>query len=171
MKRNESWVDIKGYEGLYQVSNYGRVKSFHKKNIGLIMSPYSTRKGYSRIGLRKDLITTKYLVHRLVAENFIPNPYNYSQVNHKDENGYNNQVDNLEWCNNQYNVNYGTANKRRGETAYKPVNQYTLNMQFIKKFDSITSATKEGFNSGGISMCCKGNYKHHHGYIWRYADD
>lgn len=171
MKNKEIWKDVVGYEGLYEVSNIGRVKSLNKNNYGLIMSQYITKKGYFRLQLTKEKRQKKHLVHRLVAEAFIPNPHNYPEVNHKDEDKLNNKVENLEWCTTHYNVNYGTSIKKRSKIQSKPIIQFTLDGEYIREFDSIASAEKLGFNSGGISMCCQGKYKHHKGYIWRYADD
>lgn len=130
----EIWVDIKDYEGLYQVSNLGRVKSLPriKRNFNIntkqleeIILPEKirrlqlTRYGYYRIGLTKNHKQIYYYVHRLVAEAFIPNPENLTHINHKDENKLNNCVDNLEWRTAKYNSNYGARNKRTGEPQMK----------------------------------------------------
>lgn len=109
----EIWKDITGYEGLYQVSNLGRVKStqyFHGTN-ERILKPISTHNGYFRVHLRKDGKLKTFKIHRLVAEAFIPNPDNLPQINHKDEDKTNNRVDNLEWCSARYNCNYGGRNE------------------------------------------------------------
>lgn len=103
----EVWKDIKGYEGLYQVSNLGNVKSL-KFNKEKILIPLFD-KNYLFIQLWKNGKYKRYKVHRLVAEAFIPNTNEYSCVNHKDENKQNNCVDNLEWCTNQYNIEYSQA--------------------------------------------------------------
>lgn len=117
--KNVIWKDIKGYEGIYQISNYGevlRLKSFdsrgHLRN-SKILKQFKTKDGYMQLGLHKNGIETKFLVHRLVAETFLDNPYNLSEVNHKDENKQNNCISNLEWCCHQYNTNYGTTQIRR----------------------------------------------------------
>lgn len=111
----EIWKDIKGYEGLYQVSNLGRVKSLTRKvktfngvrtSKGQLLKPLKTNRGYYRVDLRQNQ-TNKYVaIHRLVAEAFVPNPNNYHIVNHKDSNQTNNNADNLEWCTQSYNVKY-----------------------------------------------------------------
>ena len=117
----EIWKDIKGYEGLYQISNYGEVKSLEKK------AGFSTRKekilkqhldkdGYVKVYLCKNNKVKFLSVHRLIAEAFIPNPNNFPQINHKDENKQNNKIENLEWCTCKYNINYGTRTKRQKET-------------------------------------------------------
>ena len=117
----EIWKDIEGYEGYYQVSNMGRVKSLERKckcrsnGIKTIQSKIlkpGVVKGYLRVNLRRNNKTKQYQIHRLVAITFLPNENNYPFVNHKDENPSNNRVDNLEWCTPKYNVNYGTARER-----------------------------------------------------------
>lgn len=117
----EVWKDIKGYEGLYQISNYGRVKSMarikkHSYN-GIahlkekILKPICIN-GYQRVSLSKDSKMTHKFIHSLVADAFVKNPHNYPEINHKDENKANNIYHNLEWCTHSYNINYGTRNER-----------------------------------------------------------
>lgn len=113
--KDELWSDIKGYEGIYQVSNYGRVKSIKR---GIILKTFE-RKGYPAVTLSKDGIGRSYSVHRLVGEAFIPNPDNLPYINHKDETRNNNQVSNLEWCTALYNNTYGTKLKRSSDTRLK----------------------------------------------------
>ena len=105
----EVWRDIKGYEGLYQVSNLGNVKSLNYGNRGKeqIMKPTLLSTGYFQAILTKNKIHKKYSVHRLVADAFLSNPDNLPCINHKDENPSNNVVENLEWCTYSYNVRYG----------------------------------------------------------------
>lgn len=105
---NEIWKDIEGYEGIYQISNYGRIKSFYK-NEGKILKN-EIRNTYKIIQLTKDKKRKSFQIHRLVAKAFIPNSNNYKIVNHKDFNRENNDVDNLEWCTQKYNVNYSKIN-------------------------------------------------------------
>ena len=121
----EEWKSIPGYEGLYEVSSYGRVKSLeisytrkngimdHKPEI--ILSPKNNGTGYFIVCLYKNKTHKYYLIHRLVAQIFIPNPDNLSDVNHKDEDKSNNRVDNLEWCDHKYNMNYNDVLKRRSQ--------------------------------------------------------
>ena len=133
----EIWKDIDGFGGCYQVSNLGRVKSLdrnvkgNKSNyirIGKILSPKTHRNGYLCVVLCKDRIGKMYYIHRLVAQAFIPNPDRLPQVNHKDENKTNNNVENLEWCSAEYNTNYGTANDRRCESLKKRNNNYNISI-------------------------------------------
>lgn len=109
----EEWRDIIGYEGKYQISNFGRVKSFKRYKEGKILRA-KNNKEYLSIGLSngKDGKQKYYLIHRLVAEAFIPNPNNYPIINHIDENKKNNKATNLEWCTHKYNINYGTCIER-----------------------------------------------------------
>ncbi len=153
---NEEWRDIEGYEGLYQVSNLGRVKSFnyrgHKGNIG-ILKPRLDGKKYETIALYKDGKPKYVRIHRLVAQAFIPNPNNLPQVNHKDENKTNNDMKNLEWCTNEYNHNYGTRNKRVSKALSKKVVCITTG----EIFDGIREAgRKYNISSGSITECCQG---------------
>ena len=109
----EEWKDIIGYEGLYQVSNLGRVR-----RSGKILKGGYNNKGYHTINLCKKGISKSFFVHRLVAIAFIPNPNNLPIVNHKDENPKNNCIENLEWCTYKYNANYGTARERQAQTYF-----------------------------------------------------
>lgn len=127
----ETWKDIKGYEGLYQVSTMGRVKSLKRtrktngKNAVVrerILTPYTNPYGYVNYYLRREGEKKGYRINRLVAQTFIPNPNNLPYVNHKDENKLNNCVDNLEWCTALYNNNYGTRNKRISDTKNEKCN-------------------------------------------------
>lgn len=171
--KKEYWKPIKGYEGLYMISNWGRVKSF-KFGKERILKPVTNSSGYLLVILCKDRKVKAFTVHRLVAEAFLPNPHNYPCVNHKDENKQNNNVSNLEWCSAQYNNTYGTriervAEKNTNGKYSKPVLQYTLNGQFVREWLSAKQAEREGgFHQANICMCCKGKQKTHKGYIWKY---
>lgn len=106
----EEWKEIPGYEGLYEISSYGRIKSMHYKKERIMKQlDYN---GYKKVVLWKNGSQKKEYIHRLVAKLFIPNPHNLKEVNHKDENPSNNMVENLEWCNHRYNMIYGTARER-----------------------------------------------------------
>ncbi len=117
----EEWKSIPGYEGLYEVSSYGRVKSlercdrFNHKIVSKLLKPGKDKNGYFMVCLYKNKTHKFYLIHRLVAQSFIPNPDDLPQVNHKDEDKTNNRVDNLEWCTQQYNLNYNGVLKRRSQ--------------------------------------------------------
>lgn len=171
------WKDIEGYEGLYQVSDQGEVKSLeriiHKKNTDTllkerILKPCLNR-GYHMVSLSINNKIHKFTVHRLVAKAFIPNPDNLPMVNHKDENPSNNCVDNLEWCDNKYNINYGTAIQRRAAKRKRPVKQLSLNGELIKIWDSAVDAGKElGIDRRLICNCCRGQSKTSKGYRWEY---
>lgn len=124
----EEWREIEGYEGLYQVSNLGRVKSLFRVVMRSDGKPNTVNekilkngmtKGYCAVVLCKDRKKKMYKVHRLVAMAFLSNPHNLPEVNHKDENKKNNHVDNLEWCTPKYNTNYGTCTERRVNTVVK----------------------------------------------------
>ena len=164
----EIWKDIEGYEGLYQVSNLGRVKSLRRN---IILRQGITRNGYEIVNLYKN--KSKYfLIHRLVANVFIPNPNNYPIVNHKDENKLNNCVDNLEWCTQKYNINYGTGIARRARSQSKIVLQYSLDGTFIKEWKSMMDIQRNlGFNQSHISECCRNIRKTAYGYIWKYKKE
>lgn len=158
----EIWRDIKGYGGLYMVSNLGRVYGLKSDKV---VKTYRNNKGYLKVDLYKDGKCKKCFVHRLVAETFIPNPNSYPQVNHKDENKENNCANNLEYCDNKYNINYGTGHDRAADKAKKSVFCIELN----EVFNSITEASKgTGICLQSISMCCRGNYKTAGGYHWRF---
>ena len=169
--KKEYWKPVVGYEGLYEVSNWGRVKSikFGKE----IILKQKIKGGYYYVCLYKNGIVKTYLVHRLVAQAFLPNPDNLPQVNHKDENKTNNSVDNLEWCDAKYNRNYGTINERLSKSLIngkcsKIVIQYNLDGTFVREWPSTMECERNGYNNTCISKCCLGKRKTYRGFIWRY---
>lgn len=175
---NEIWKPIKGYEKLYEISNYGRVKSLPRK-IGFviqheekILNTYLNKFGYLKVRLTKNYIGKNYFVHRLVAEAFLDNPLNLPCVNHKDECKTNNHVSNLEFCTQKYNCNYGTAIARRVEKSIislsKPVLQFDKQGNLIREWSSISEACRNGYTASSICQCCQGKRKSHKGFIWRY---
>lgn len=181
----EIWKDIEGFEGLYQVSNLGRIKSFHKRIEGKIIKLAPDKDGYCLVGLHKNKRTCRRRVHRLVAQTFIPNHQNLPQVNHIDGNKQNNRVDNLEWCTNQENIIHSFKVLKRIpvypnlkenskwqkyiETVKKRVIKFDINMNKIQEYDSLMDAERENnINHLHISKCCRGIYKTAGGYIWRY---
>lgn len=175
----ENWKDIKGYEGLYQVSDRGRIKSLNYNHTGkekLLKPKTNRKKGYLNIALYKYGKTEYPSVHRLVAEAFIPNPDNLPQVNHKDENPTNNNVDNLEWCTAKYNLEYNNGQKRRacsrtnGKLS-KPIAQYTFEQpcELIKVWPSMSEIERQnGYSKSNILKCCQGKYIQAYGFIWKY---
>ena len=176
----EIWKDIEGYEGWYEVSSYGRVRSVDRvvtyfngiRHLlkGRIMNLPKDKDGYLLCNLSKNGKATMYRVHRLVAQTFIPNPDGLSIINHKDENPSNNHVSNLEWCTQTYNVNYGTGRQRSVEKHSKPVLQLDLvTEQVIGEFPSISEASRQlKVNLTNISRCCRGKYKSTGGFKWKY---
>ena len=180
---NEIWKDIPNYEGLYQVSNLGRVKSLDRKvlrkdgrinNIkGKMLKFYNTR-GYSYVDICKNSKYKKCKIHRLVAKAFIANPNNYPSVNHIDENKKNNSVSNLEWCTVAYNNNYGTCKQRTRESHIKThgrmVNMFDLNGNFIRCFECSKDVERAGFDRRAVDRCCKLLCKQHRGYTFKYLN-
>ena len=182
----EEWRDIEGYEGYYQISNMGRVKSLERTvrcNRGYRIVPEKIMKagendyGYLRVELYKEGSKEQPLVHVLVATAFLDNADNLPEVNHKDENPKNNCVENLEWCNRSYNVNYGTRNKKVSEkmTNNPKLSKSILGINkisgLIVDFPSIMEASRQtGIDQGNITRCCKGKLKSAGGYYWMYSD-
>lgn len=174
----EIWKHIIGFEGIYQISNIGRVKSLERK-VGhrllkeKILSPTinNTKDGYLQINLSINKKRYPKLIHRLVAEAFIENPNNLPCINHKDENKINNNVDNLEWCDYKYNANYGTALIRSIQKKSRKIGQYSIDGELIAEFNSARDAErKTKFKQVLISKCCKGTIKHAYNFIWKYIE-
>ena len=173
----EVWKDIEGYESLYKVSNFGRIKNRKDKILQNIKSNKQLENSYEQISLSKKNIIANNLIHRLVAKHFIPIPEHLKdipieelQVNHKDENKTNNCADNLEWCTAQYNNTYGTKIERISKIVY----QYDLDGNFIREWKSTREIERElKISHSAISECC--NNKTHHntvyGYLWKYKKD
>ena len=170
----EIWKDIQGYEGYYQVSNLGRVKSLNYKRTKKekILKPNITKVNYQQVHLCKNKQIKILYIHRLVAEMFIPNPNNFPIINHKDENPMNNIYSNLEWCDKKYNLNYGTAQERKAQKHNKPILQFDLDSNFIKEYESITQASKElNIKIDYISSCCLGRRRKTKGYVFKFKND
>ena len=180
---NEVWKDIVGYEGLYQVSNLGRIKSLPRQILSgiyysnvrttdeIIKSTTISNAGYELVALYKNNKEKRFTVHRLVAKTFIPNPDNLPEVNHKDEDKLNNHVGNLEWCTKKYNVNYGTSKQRLSDARKKPVEKLDKDDNVICKYGFVTEVKKDKFDPSRVIQCCKGRKEYYRGYKWRYADD
>lgn len=194
----EEWRDIEGFEGIYQVSNQGRVKSLdridarNRRIKGRVLMPkYGATGNYLQVCLCKGGVHHYFAIHRLVAQTFIPNPENKPTVNHIDENNQNNNVSNLEWATYMENAHHGTriercyanrdykdisrkaniTKKKRG--ILRHVCQYDLNMNLIAEYDSVVEASRIlGIDPSGIGMVAR-NYKHmktYKGFIWRYKE-
>ena len=162
---SEVWRDIEGYEGLYQVSDQGRVKSF-KWNKERFLKPSMDKDGYLLVTLCAGGKPKTLKVHRLVCEAFHENPDNKPQVNHINEDKTDNRACNLEWCTCKQNVNHGSRNER----VSKPVGQYSLDGKLIKLWPSTMEAERQaGFNHGNISQVANGKYKQAYGCIWKYV--
>lgn len=187
----EEWRDVKGWEGYYKVSNLGRIMSYDKKVKargvgyrvikGRILKPTPNLNGYLYISLHNKNRGIKTYVHKIVAMTFIPNPNGLSEINHKDENKQNNCVDNLEWCTHAYNMNYGTANYRRGlkfrnnKIYSKPVVQFSLEGNYLNEYPSASEATRQvgnpKSNSTSILGVCRGENYSAFGYLWKFKKD
>lgn len=159
----ELWKEIKGYEGLYAVSNKGQVKNIMN---GKILKNYINTLGYPFVQFYNGNGKSKQItVHKLVAQAFLPNPLNLPQINHVDEDKTNNNVTNLEWV---------TASENRVHSNHQhscKINQYTLDGELINQWDSSHEIKRElGFNNGNIISCCKGKNKQAYSFKWEYAD-
>ena len=173
---NEIWKDINGYEGIYEVSSFGRVRSVARKVVRgnpsyeFTLSPRIIKahnhKGYLMVSFGNGKVKRNFFVHRLVAEAFLPDYFDGAQINHKDENRSNNHVDNLEWCTSKYNNNYGHHRTAR----YRKVVQIK-DGKVVRMYDSIIIASKEThIHVNKISDVCRGKRKTTGGFEWRYAE-
>ena len=173
----QGFVEIPGWGNKYLINKYADVFNTDR---GILMKPHLAKHGYYMITLCDKGRRKTYLLHRLVAMTFIRNPKGYPQVNHKDENRINNNVDNLEWCTNRYNSNYGDKRKRLSEhhslaganATKRPVIQCDMDGRIIASYESQTEASKRTkVNNGSIALCCKGIYKSAGGFIWKFKED
>lgn len=186
----ETWKDVKGYEGIYQVSDLGNVRSLDRfitntngvgfrKIKGVCLKLTTNNSGYKCITLHKKGIIKTVTVHRLMALHFIPNPDNLTDINHKDENKSNNTISNLEWVSHEYNMNYGERNKKaskklKGTRTFGDAGNATqvICIDTGKVFDSITRASLLcNCNASGISQCCRKISKTCGSYRWMYYTD
>lgn len=183
---NEEWRPCVGFEGFYEVSNFGRVRSIavyidkhkrvYQRKAPVLKAIETNRDGYKRVLLCHYGKHHHCAVHRLVAMAFIPNEKNLEEVNHKDENPANNNVENLEWCSRKYNANYGTLPKRISKRmsvqhpTAKRVYQLDINGNVIAEFKSQREAGRiMGIGGEVITRACKGTVKLAGGYRWKYA--
>ena len=184
----EIWKDVVGYEGLYEVSNFGNVRSLFRYKKKLKWNICNNR--YATVQLFKNKVGKRLLVHRLVAEAFLANPEKLPIVNHKDENKLNNYVNNLEWCTQGYNLSYNQGHKKRAERkrwfydelsikfkennpAIKiPIIQMNLDGEIIREWESIKEAIETlGYKSNHICECCKNKRKTSNGFRWKYKEE
>ena len=164
----ETWKNIKGYEGFYQVSSEGRIKSL-KWNKERILNPGIDRGGYLQVGLCAGGKKKTLKVHRLVCEAFHDNPDSKPDVNHINEDKTDNRACNLEWCTRRENLNHGTRNERSAKALSKPICQYTLDEKIVKTWASLTEVKRQtGFGQSHISEVANGNRKTAYGFIWKY---
>lgn len=175
----EIWRDVKGYEGYYQVSSEGRVKSLERTFIDKsgrkrtvkerVLKPTFDGWGYLIVtlcagGKRKNL-----MVHRLVCEAFNDNRDEKPEVNHINEIKTDNRACNLEWCTRRENLNHGTRSERSAKTLSKPICQYTLDEKIVKTWASLTEVKRQtGFGQSHISQVANGKRKQAYGFIWKY---
>lgn len=194
-KQMEVWKDIKGYEGIYVISNYGRVSSLnrlltdskgHKRFLwGKDLRPQPNSKGYLRVGLKSNGKTERYFVHRLVALHFVenPNPDCYSVVNHIDGDHLNNKYDNLEWTNQYGNMHHAinTGRMERTEEWLRHLRESNeKNGRAVVgtniatgetiQFACLNDCKEAGFQPSCVCQCCQGKGKSHKGFSWRYAE-
>ena len=176
------------YEGLYKVSNLGKILSLNYKNTGKakLMTPGEDKDGYFQVHLRKNGEDKWCKVHRLIAETFLPNPEGKPEINHKIEGDegktlnmvifnkdgtVNKEKTTIEWVTREENNNYGTRNERVAKANSKRVLQFSLSGELIREWPSIMECGRNGFNQGVVCNCCNGKRKTHKGFRWMYYDD
>lgn len=183
-QKYEKWRSIPDYEGIYEVSSWGRVRSLDRiysriiygKTImqsskGRMLKQITNIGGYLYVNLCKADGRKRVFVHRLVASAFIHNADNLPIINHKDRNPQNNRVENLEWCSYRYNTIYKDAHILGKVKLRKAVEQLTLNGEHVASFVSAREAErKTGFHQSRISGCCRGETLTAYGYKWRYSN-
>lgn len=176
----EIWKDIKGYEGLYQVSNFGRVINCKRNSE---MKAIVRSNGYLSVNLTKDGKCRTLSIHRLIAEAFIPNPQGLPCINHIDENKCNNSIENLEWCTYRENTQKymdnhpevfseynGRPRIKRPHKHFSAVEQMTMSGEPVKVWKNVSVIKHEmGWSDWSIAECCRGNRHSAYGYKWRYA--
>lgn len=173
----ECWKPVEGYEGLYEVSDMGNVRSLIYLHTGKtrILKPSMCR-GYLRVTLCKDRKLKTFSIHRLVATAFVPNMFGDDYVNHINEVKTDNRAANLMWCDAKENCNWGTCIERRvkaqtNRNKSKIVLQYTKLGEFIREWPSVHEVERVlGYRQGNISSCCRGEYRQSYGFIWKYKE-
>lgn len=184
MNQEEKWKDIKDYEGMYQVSNLGRIRSLDRTGTqkhysgsiskyifkGRILKLQKQKNGYYIINLHKAGESNRKLVHRLVAETFIENPNNYNYINHKDNNIENNNVTNLEWCTQKYNIKYAYENGNKIPPNMKAIRQIGNNNTICEYISMAEAERITGIKGANISKCCRKLRNYAGGYQWEYIE-
>lgn len=166
---NEIWKDIKGYEGLYQVSNTGRVK---RVATGRVLKGSKNAGGYITVKLSKHGVTSTKTIHRLVAETFIPKPENKPEINHIDEDKTNNKVDNLEWSTRKENINHGTRTERMGKTRSISIIATNIKTGEVEEFYGTSECARQlGLNTPSITNVLKGRRETVGGYTFKYLNE
>jgi len=172
---DEEWRPVEGYEGLYEVSNLGRVKSLHPRNSGKIRALKVKRNGYIAVTLSRNGKLKTVTVHQLVAQAFIPNPRNLKEVNHLNEIKSDNRSENLAWATRRENVLYGTRGENHSRTMKErgyfkvPVVCTTLDNMTSIRYESLSAAAEgTGANISHISKCCRGKIRQTHGFQFKY---
>lgn len=188
----EQWrtavYDDEVYEGLYKVSNLGRILSLNYRNTGKaeLRNPVDNGHGYLKVGLSKNGEYKECYVHRLVAQTFLPNPENKPCINHKIEGDEGKKINmvffnedgtvdekksTIEWATYEENNNYATRNERTAKALSKRVLQLSLSGDLIKEWESTRECGRNGFDPGHVCKCCNGKQKTHKGFRFMYADD
>ncbi len=176
------------YEGLYKVSNFGRILSLNYRNTGRaeLMNPSEDKKGYLQVGLSKNGEYKMCYVHRLIAQTFLPNPENKPCVNHKiegkkgktmnmvffnEDSSIDKERTTIEWATYEENNNYETRTERAAKAMSKRVLQLSLSGDLIREWESTKECGRNGFNQGAVWSCCNGKRKSHKGFRFMYYDD
>lgn len=172
---NEIWKEIEGYTGIYLVSDLGKVKRIYKNGKERVIKPNEINSGYFVVNLCVNSKPKIKLVHRLVAEAFIPNPEKLSQVNHINEDKTDNRACNLEWCDSKHNIGYGTAIKRRSDkmkgNTYSNAKRKIMCVETRKIYDSVYQAGKQtGIYRSMINNVLRGRFSQTKGYHWKYVE-
>ena len=173
------------YEGLYKVSNFGRILSLNYRNTGKadLMNPHKRKNGYLEVGLWKNGKHKTCYVHRLIAQTFLPNPENKPCINHKIEGEKGKKINmvffnkdgtidkektTIEWVTREENNNYATRNERAGKTKSKKVLQLSLSGELIREWPSVAECGRNGFSQSAVCDCCNGKLPHHKGFRFMY---
>ena len=180
----EIWKPIEGFENLYEVSDLGRIKSlnYHRTGVEKFLKPRKNERGYLYVNLYRDGKRKTFKIHRLVGTAFLPNPMCFTEINHKDEDKTNNTKSNIEWCDSEYNTNYGSRNKRiasaqinhPAKSKVVEASKYSDFREICLRFASTKEADRNGYFSSNVSKCCRGCFNRegnnkYRGLYWRYA--